>query len=147
MAWYGLTMNPEAKAAWVLALRSAEYPQGREALLKVDQVKHKPLGLCCLGVLCMVKKVPYTPPKGPNSPPGCAFQFPNGEVEHGYPDREWFSSFFTLDAELHQHSRNESKVPTLEEMIADNLAHRFARMNDDEDFNFGQIADWIEANL
>lgn len=145
MAWFGLTMNPEAKAAWVQALRSAEYPQGREALLKVDDVKHKPLGLCCLGVFCMVKQVPYTPPECADGA-GCKFTFPNGETGHGYPDVEWFTQFFTLDTDMTQHTR-EPNSKTLKMMMVDNLAHKFAKLNDDEELNFGEIADWIEANL
>ena len=38
-------MNPEIKTAWVDALRSGEYTQGRRAL----QVNGE---FCCLGVLC-----------------------------------------------------------------------------------------------
>lgn len=39
-------MNPEIKAAWVAALRSGEYKQGRGQLRNTDDE------YCCLGVLC-----------------------------------------------------------------------------------------------
>ena len=38
-------MKPEVKAAWIAALRSGEYKQGRAQLRTGDQ-------FCCLGVLC-----------------------------------------------------------------------------------------------
>lgn len=38
-------MKPEIKAAWIAALRSGDYDQGREKLRTGDQ-------FCCLGVLC-----------------------------------------------------------------------------------------------
>ena len=38
-------MNPEIKQKWLNALRSGEYPQGRNDLRNGD-------GFCCLGVLC-----------------------------------------------------------------------------------------------
>lgn len=38
-------MNPEVKAAWLTALRSGEYTQGRGKLNKGGE-------FCCLGVLC-----------------------------------------------------------------------------------------------
>ena len=43
-------MNPERKAEWVAALRSGDYPQGRNVLTSVESDgtrRH-----CCLGVLC-----------------------------------------------------------------------------------------------
>jgi hypothetical protein len=38
-------MNPEIKQKWLNALRSGEYPQGRNSLRNGN-------GFCCLGVLC-----------------------------------------------------------------------------------------------
>jgi hypothetical protein len=42
-------MKPEIKEAWVKALRSGEYQQGKEALRIEDQY-------CCLGVLCDIHR-------------------------------------------------------------------------------------------
>lgn len=39
-------MNPKVKKAWLKALRSGEYKQGRSALVDKDN------NFCCLGVLC-----------------------------------------------------------------------------------------------
>jgi hypothetical protein len=39
-------LDPEVKAAWVAALRSGDYTQGREYLRSSDDT------FCCLGVLC-----------------------------------------------------------------------------------------------
>ncbi len=40
-----LDMNPEIRDRWTAALRSGQYPQGKEMLRTPD-------GWCCLGVLC-----------------------------------------------------------------------------------------------
>jgi hypothetical protein len=42
-------MKPEVKAAWIQALRSGEYQQGRNLLCHDDH-------FCCLGVLCDLHK-------------------------------------------------------------------------------------------
>lgn len=46
-------MNPEVKAKWLAALRSGDYPQTTKFLRRVD-AESKPIGYCCLGVLCEV---------------------------------------------------------------------------------------------
>jgi hypothetical protein len=40
-------MNPELKQKWVAALRSGDYPQGKQNLQKKGK-------FCCLGVLCEI---------------------------------------------------------------------------------------------
>ncbi len=44
-------MNPEVKAAWLKALRSGEYQQGK------SQLKTPEGAYCCLGVLCDISKL------------------------------------------------------------------------------------------
>jgi hypothetical protein len=44
-------MKKRIKDKWVNALRSGEYKQGRNALMKMGD-DGKPAGYCCLGVLC-----------------------------------------------------------------------------------------------
>lgn len=44
-------MEPEIKKAWIKALRSGKYLQGRNALRKPTIDKNKDQ-FCCLGVLC-----------------------------------------------------------------------------------------------
>lgn len=56
-------MNPEIKKKWVEALRSGEYEQ-TEGQLRVDDEKGKPVGYCCLGVLCEVMGAKYIPTRG-----------------------------------------------------------------------------------
>lgn len=48
---FNVTMPPEDKAAWLKALRSGDYTQGRQYLC----VNGK---FCCLGVLAHIKEVP-----------------------------------------------------------------------------------------
>ena len=47
-----MAMTPELKARWIVALRSGEYTQGRNALNPATNC------YCCLGVLCIVLKRP-----------------------------------------------------------------------------------------
>ena len=48
----GAKLNPEFKAAWLAALRSGEYTQGRDVLMTPgDPDRH-----CCLGVACVITK-------------------------------------------------------------------------------------------
>jgi hypothetical protein len=46
-------MNKQLKSAWIKALRSGEYEQGKRQM----ETKHG--SLCCLAVLCRVAKVEY----------------------------------------------------------------------------------------
>lgn len=45
-------MNAEVKTRWVSALRSGGYTQTRGALQRVRGGENRPVGFCCLGVLC-----------------------------------------------------------------------------------------------
>ncbi len=45
-------LNPEFKKKWVEALRSGKYEQIREQFVRFRD--DKPIGYCCLGVLCDV---------------------------------------------------------------------------------------------
>lgn len=48
-------MNPKVKKAWVKALESGEFEQGRGKLIK--NFNNRP-ELCCLGVLCEIEGSP-----------------------------------------------------------------------------------------
>lgn len=47
-------MKKEIKAEWVAALRSGRYPQTQGHLHQAGGRDEKPLGYCCLGVLCSI---------------------------------------------------------------------------------------------
>jgi hypothetical protein len=51
-------MTPEIQAAWVRALRSGEYKQGRGTLKQNDC-------FCCLGVLCKVLDIDFDDSESP----------------------------------------------------------------------------------
>lgn len=48
---YRYKMNPNWKAAWVKALRSEDYEQGRMGEMRSEDPNGKTQGFCCLGVL------------------------------------------------------------------------------------------------
>ena len=46
-------LNPQVKTAWLDALRSGDYRQGKHNLRNIDN------SYCCLGVLCDIQKVKW----------------------------------------------------------------------------------------
>ena len=48
-----IKMHPDAKNAWIDALRSGEYKQGRK-FMAFEGITSSEWSYCCLGVLCMV---------------------------------------------------------------------------------------------
>lgn len=76
-------MNEEQKEnirEWIKVLRSGEYKQS-SGELKGES------GYCCLGVACMIHKIPYK-----ERGHGFAFLFP--EEFMMYPDPDWFKERF-----------------------------------------------------
>lgn len=114
-------LAPHIKEAWLKALRSGDYKQGRQALRIGDGKASK---YCCLGVLCdLGEKKAWED------------LYYNGE--YGYSSGKGMQN-------LSQGYINESlaKKMTLDPIVAYDLA----QMNDDGK-SFAQIADWIEENL
>jgi len=118
-------MKPELKAAWIEALRSGKYEQGRNTLRSDLECTTT---YCCLGVLCEVARVPrYVDMKG----------------QEGY-------GYFLFDAQF----TSFPPLPLLQEwgmdaMVTDEntIAQHLAEMNDVDQKSFAKIADWIEENL
>lgn len=118
-------MNKEIKELWVQALRSGEYVQGTGFLNKDGR-------FCCLGVLCEVldkSKLMDIYKEAPNNSSFVSYRFiVNGE-----------SSLWTSSS-LPNNARNKARLS----MYA---VGELVRMNDFEDADFDQIADYIENNL
>lgn len=98
-------MNALLKDAWIAALRSGKYTQGRTRLNDKQQTE-----FCCLGVLCKVA--------GIDNPEGRSFSY---DIVRALTDTPR-----TGDPDL---------VNTL------------MQMNDQQGKSFGEIADYIEANV
>ncbi len=118
-------MRPEAKEAWIKALRSGEYKQGHEALKQTNgQPKY-----CCLGVLCEI-----TPNFGWGT---------EGEADWTNP----FSS--TLPKQVADYlftprwSRTKANNPEQDPQIP-HSSNTLAEWNDEENMTFSQIADELE---
>lgn len=128
---YGLTMKPDEKAAWVAALRSGKYEQGKGTLCSAD--RH----YCCLGVHSEIKKVAKK-----ETPVDFNFHYPTGGVAASVPDKEWFATFF----EFTPNSKLKNKI-----LAVDKLIDACTTMNDGSSVkrakSFKQIADWIEKKL
>lgn len=115
-------LNPTVKAAWVKALRSGDFIQGKSYLERVNKDgKHT---FCCLGVLA--KDVLHVPARNPygNTLPARegALVFDYGHGEQGF------------SAVPH------SLIPSFEQ-------GKLCYMNDQEEKSFEEIADWIEVHL
>ena len=108
-------MNPKLKAKWIAALRSGKYAQVQ------GQLRQKPVGFCCLGVLCDIS--PEIEWDG---------EMAFFEKESG-PDVEWDDSM--LPAGFRRHVG-----------ISDEAQKILAEMNDGGS-SFDEIADCIEVYL
>ncbi len=121
-------MDQELKAKWLTALRSGEYEQGKGALCTVD---HGDKRFCCLGVLADVAGEPWIDASHPaeRSVGVSRFGVPrNGDTYHvyvGVPPHGFHG-------------------------LSGQVMRKLWLMNDGEGVArrlFGEIADWIEANL
>ncbi len=99
---------------WVAALRSGKYKQGKSRL-------RSPKGeYCCLGVACIVQKVPYRDLKDALWITGDDY-YGFGFIPEGFPSQL-----------IGKATENE-------------LVRSFASLNDSQK-SFPEIADWIEEN-
>lgn len=111
-------MDAELKAKWVAALRSGRYRQTVSTLERLDEAGEV-VGNCCLGVLCREAGVPETD----------SFRGSGGYV--------------TFDG------RGGWLSPRLLERfdITGPEQDQLATMNDSGNYDFDQIADYIEKEL
>jgi hypothetical protein len=120
-----LKLNPEAKAAWLEALRSGRYQQGKNLLVRMNEDGSSEY--CCMGVLCElaidhgVRVVREVAQEGALS----VIYFSSHDTFPPHSVKEWAKLDSKAEIEL-------------------------ATMNDGQHgdgFNFAKIADWIEENL
>ena len=113
-----------ALEAWVVALRSGQYQQGRRALKAIcgadKEIRH-----CCLGVLCEVLGVP-------NRQEGPYFGFSSGGYTGVLPP-EVSNAMGFVDCD-----------PSITDVEGE-LRGTLAGLNDSDRWSFGQIADLIES--
>jgi hypothetical protein len=124
-----MAMKPEVKAAWVKALRSGDYKQGRSVLRRNDDT------YCCLGVLCELAV------KAGAIAPGVldqgAYVYGNGP-DHG--DSYGQSTMF-LPCQVEEWSGIIDRKGHDEDVINDLIGYN------DEGKDFAFIASVIEARL
>jgi hypothetical protein len=111
-------MNVDLKARWLAALRSGVYQQGH-FVLKDEQNRY-----CCLGVALDLKDP-------------CKWGALEGSEHSTRQGYNWAN-----------HPAALAGRPLSRELgLPDEAAGELAYMNDQQDFNFAMIADWIEINL
>lgn len=121
-----IKLIPEAKTAWLTALRDGSHAQAQRQLRTLD-------GFCCLGVVCDIL------PLGEWM--GHAY-FANDELGDGSSASAYTipialrSKVFELDAPANIDQSNE----------LNKILNRLITMNDNGR-SFSEIADWIEENL
>lgn len=111
-------MNPEVKQRWLDALRSGKYKQGKRYLRAASKQNHDSYAYCCLGVLCDLMN-----PKG------------------------WRGSLFTWSSPADQKIGYLPDSLGRELGLPHELQCSLAQMNDSDEADFNEIAEWIEANL
>lgn len=108
-------MKAELRTQWLAKLRSGEIPQGVGALEKDGKC-------CCLGVLCLVAKVPRTEH---------VFMFDDALGSPAYSNSTVYGR---LHAEIEGHGSGCKRIGTLMHM-------------NDNGKSFAEIADWIETHI
>jgi hypothetical protein len=118
-------VNKDIKTKWVEALRSGKYKQGRGFLQRNNE-------FCCLGVLCEVQNVPSQLVLRQFRDPFC-------ETNHRLPVHKYL---MMLDSET---------GICADDPIAGGLndfeMEKLTNMNDGDEYNFEQIARYIEEEL
>lgn len=123
-------MNTEVKAAWLDALRSGNYKQGKRRLRRDSQ-------FCCLGVLCdlavQTGVISYT-------------THPSDENTIYYYGKEQACNY--LPEEVIKWADLDSRNPRVDESF-DRISHNVSLggINDVMDYTFEGIADVIEKYL
>lgn len=133
MAWKGIIMEPEAKRVFVEALRSGKYPQTRNFLGKIMKGGAW-RGLCCLGVFCVLQKIPYDM-ASPGTPRAVIFDF-GSEKSSRVPSDDWFAG----------HLRIEETGAIPGSSYASFIMSALTTKNDNG-VTFEEIAKWVEENL
>jgi len=110
-------MKAELKRKWIKALRSKRYRQTKGMLHRIQTVRHREHGFCCLGVLCRVMGIEEKTERG--SERG-TFDGVGGVL----------STQLQVKAELEEEKMN-----------------RLVALNDEEGYSFSQIASWILKNI
>jgi len=119
-------MKTELRDNWITALRSGKYNQAREVL-------HGGFNsYCCLGVLCKVA--------------GAEFEEYAPDVD--YPDVVWENRPVLKGDTLADEMGESLKSSFLQEIgLSSTEEQELIKLNDDERFDFIQIADHIEKNI
>ena len=112
--------------AWLKALRSGEYKQGKLRL-------HQSGKYCCLGVICKLKGITEEQMGGKGYPDGLPFEYREKLPE--VITTPWNASF----KRIFQLNPEDEISPGYEEFIT-----YLALLNDDFDMSFEEIADEIE---
>jgi hypothetical protein len=117
-------MKASIKKAWIEALRSEKYIQGREVLCSQDREQRTPPKYCCLGVVADI-----------------------GLDAYWYYDSE--CEAWHLEGSTHSWWDNGSlSIRELRKLgLTPDHQNKLQAINDSGMYDFDQIADWIEENI
>lgn len=128
-------MNKALKDKWLAALRSGEYKQGMNCLMQESPEGER--SYCCLGVLCDVSDTGEWEQRTVG-----------GEVQEQFywrsMDNQGRPTINTAD--VPDHLAKPWGLLERSEPLSDKQS-RLMHMNDDGQFSFNEIADWIEENI
>jgi len=125
-----IKLIPEIKKAWIEALRSDEYIQGKGKLIE-KKVSYERVFFkyCCLGV---VSKINSAQVKNDSQ-----FKYRIGRISHiesSYPPVSWFRNLI-----IGGHKISDAKISK--------LLDKLVNMNDDRNYSFKSISNYIEKWL
>lgn len=131
-------MDEQLKQKWIKALRSGRYKQTTNTLRAIDQ-KGEPTGYCCLGVLCAISR------KGTFSGGG---QPINSYSAIAKTPTSIFKLAKKYTGDVLEVVRNHD-LEGMESIfgLEQDDCEKLMSLNDTDQKNFDEIAEWIEKNV
>ncbi len=151
-------MKQDIKERWLAALRSGEYPQaeGYLAVAAMREGEHRPVGFCCLGVLCEIAVADGVVERELMLG-GDHFLYSNEGSELPSEVMRWAGLDQAIPDVRTEHIHDDGCLVRedggcdwgLNPIDDDDGLQEFslAELNDERHLNFDQIADIIEQNL
>lgn len=153
-------INPEVKAKWLDALRSGQYTQTTGVLHQAIAMPDRPVGFCCLGVLCEVaiqEGVNLTPKDDGTGRVMYQSPAPSSSAQSTFSNLSTLPTVVGQWAGFHDQdggigvlpTEARASVPRIDPATGETYeaeATTLAEFND-SGYDFNQIADLIEKHL
>jgi len=139
-------LKPEVKTAWLKALRSGEFKQGKGGLCREEFNEisgESTFQFCCLGVVCALgKKQNWKSSKAK----GLIVPWMYGNAD-GYPPDNVAKEMFVEGSRLKTGGMRDTDQPSIQEVFDHLVVMNDGGMFGGRQYKFPTIAQWIEKNL